>query len=671
MLSTLPAHWRITPRPNHVQALTFRRSFAGIKEPLFRRTSNGASYYIRIESPSDFVRLYPRDPLLAPVHFPPPSAAARHWLDALNPVQLKAAGDRAFAAKRFVKAKEAYELALDALEPTFGPDSDPTTLDLRTRLYANLAQAFIKLEMWHGAFCAAQGGSQAFSMRPAALAGTFLIEAQSLLLMKIRYRAALADYHRGRYDSAKTTLLQILRAGFAPSDPDPPLLLARVEARLAEIEGGPSVDTTRSLWSDSLDMQERNQRVPASPPDLADWIDYAALSIVPIPGKGNGLVAKRRIRRGELLMCCKPLACAGGFQIGQLRYNAGVNLWTRSEDPWAVGEVVSEVLWRSTHEGGAKIDSPWAVEEVGPLWAGEGVGREHDLAALLLVMDPSRVEGAVTFNGFHVEEVSASALDDSAKRDCNDPDDLFYAPTALYPRYPSALNHSCLSNCTYTFLHSVFFLRARIDIEEGDELVDSYVDASDPLEVRNAKLAAHGFQCACELCAEEREVGEPARERRAQLVKQAETLASPDVDELRRIVEELETTYGQTTTIRPALYTPLRMLSQALSTRAGSSADAIANEVEALRCLGASFAGSGGEERLVTPSRLRDIDAVLSALWIAKEWKRAGRNEASRWVSSLRSDSSTRSYSSCSIESQELDRVGSRNRGWAGWRRAV
>ncbi|GAA5882193.1 hypothetical protein JCM3774_005461 [Rhodotorula dairenensis] len=686
----------------------------GVKEPLFRSLADG-SYYLRIETPRDFIRLWPSSPVLANVHFPPQTA---HWLDSVmaagGPLALKEAGDKAFTQRRYVRAKEAYEFALDAVRDRHHPDEhehegrDRERAQLVIKIYANLSQTLLYLELPELARRAAHSGLVALAEQSESEYEP--LSSRSALFVKLAYREALALYRLGQYDRALVLCERIRAPGSTDSNlnllgDDVPALLARIRLRILETEQGPSDETLRSLWTSSV--VKRNARRPPPPPplDLADWVDSSAIEIVPVPGKGLGLVARKPLKRGHLVLCCKPLAYAGGGGGGsggsggsgvhggnrkeeeeeskkrRLRYTVGVNLWTRSEDPWAVREVVSQVLWRaaldegegSSLAGGADDEGGWR-KAVAPLWAGKedtdgdlARGGDGDRASSSSAGDalaPSRVEAVVTFNGFHLEQVTASsaAVDSpdpgpscSTSSSSDEDGELFHAPTALYPSFPSALNHSCLSNCTYTFLSSVFLLRVRVDIAAGQELVDSYVDASAPLEAREHKLGnAHGFTCECAICAEERRVGVEVRQRRAELGRRAEAEANSihegeAAGRLRRTVAELEATYSETTRIRPAMYTPLRLLSQALQALGPASAgpdpsnldpemDAIANELRALEALGARFAGPRGAEELVEPPRLRDMDGVMSALWIAKEWQRRGKPEQCRhWISLARS----------------------------------
>lgn len=618
---------------------------------------------------------------------------------------MKEAGDKAFATGRLVRAKEAYQLALDALQggdtavTSTPPTADDDQLHLRVKVHANLAQTLLRLELPELAHRAAQAGLLVL------LESSWSPHITSIapLRIKLLYRRALGLYRVGQYDLAMQACEEAIRRCIAAaaadhadknlnssfSEGEATALLERIKQRQLEAEQGPSAETLRSLWESSVERQRASS--PSSSPSFpaaaemdlppADWIDSSSISISPhIPGKqGHGLVALRPIKRGQLLMCCKPLASAGGGgpREGQrrYRYTVGVNLWTRSEDPWAVREVVSQVLWQAALEGegegeggsGSLAGRKRTREAIAPLWAGTQLGRCRDPNRDRLpeddvdIVSPSKVEGAVTFNGFHLEDVTASSsssapvhkssVSPSAGRtnpdDDSDKDELFHAPTALYPEYPSALNHSCLSNCTYTFLSSVFLLRARVDIAPGEELVDSYVDAADRLEVRAAKLAAHGFECACPLCVEERQAGAKVRRRRVELVRRAEEeeLEEPrrrrGLDKLGQIISELEQTYPATAHIRPALYTPLRLLSEALAAGAtpfNPQSDPILNELRALQSLGARFStstttgSSEGFQELVEPPRVRDMDGVMSALWIAKEWRRRGEPGKCRCV---------------------------------------
>ncbi|BGP27941.1 hypothetical protein JCM10295v2_006928 [Rhodotorula toruloides] len=609
------------PRAAYYPSRSLPRQFEpplfSIKEPSFRSLRDD-SYYIRIEFPADLVRLYPSSPLLRDISFQP---TIRHPLDAESVDELKAAGNKAFKAARWAAARAAYEWALDSLLSS----TEPSPSSLAPTLYSNLALTLVRLGLPASALQAVDAGL--------ALLGN---SSSDPLRLKLLYRSALALYALERFTEALSRLDGIFEAD--PASSDALALQTRCRARLVEQQSGPSASTLRSLFLST--RQTLAYTDPLTRPDIADYINTSALSIRPIANRGNGLIALRPIERGELLLCLKPLAWAGRArpaamkeEEGKLRYTAGLNLWTEQQDPWGVVECVSQVVWRLGLEG--KAGREW--EEVGQLWAGDELARAGADADDL----PSRVEGIVTFNGFHLEDISSSSSHDEPEAD------LFHAPTALYPRYPSALNHSCVPNVSYTFLSTLFLLHARTEIKEGEELVDSYVDAAEDLEGRARKMRGHGFVCVCELCEEERSAGAEVRRRRQDLVEQAKEIGEDDLasggvrERLSALVSRLEATYSSTLPppIRPALYIPLRLLSQsfALSSPSTGSLDSIRTELRALASLGTRFKGDEGYERTTAPPLMRDMDGVLSALWIAREWKKLGSEDKSRhWVALAR-----------------------------------
>ncbi|GAA6020699.1 hypothetical protein JCM11491_000520 [Sporobolomyces phaffii] len=602
-------------------------SFA-VKEPFVRSTRDGC--YIRIEAPSDLVRLYPKSPLLRSVSS---SFSSTHALHGRTAEESKTVGNKAFQAKRWHAAKEAYTWSLSILPDPDAVEPDRAGTTLRATLLSNLAATNLKLSLPSSA---QRNCISALALFPASATTC----PSTALERKLLYRLSLSYYALGDYSTCISTLSALVPAAPNPNDSDAIDLTARARSRL---EG----QLRANYDFPSLYRQARSGSNVEL--DVADYFARDAVGVCPVKGKGRGLVARRAVQRGELLVVCKPVAWAGSLGSGReaggseaerneakrLQYLSGVNLWTESEDPWTVNEVIAQVAWKVAEGEGGVRD---AVED---LWSGDETGRAE--AGVNAANDVSRIEGVVTFNGFRIEDlVSSTQIDPSSE--VHPPSqtseaDLSSPPTALYPSLPSALNHSCLPNASYTFLSSVFILRARRDLDPGEEILISYLDQTASLEERQEKLGKHGFVCRCALCNDEQSVGATIRREREILKKRARESIADGGLAIKQLVEwkaKMERTYetapGPIPRIRSSLYPVTRLLSQAYASQ-GQYRDSITTEMEGLAALGATFDSSGGKVRLVHAPLVGDTDAVLSALWIAKMWRSVGdESMSSEWT---------------------------------------
>ncbi|GAA5992541.1 hypothetical protein JCM5350_008274 [Sporobolomyces pararoseus] len=590
-----------------------------IKEPFIR--SNREGYYIRVESPSDFMRLFPDSPLFNSL---PSDFSSQHNLSRRSVEDCKSIGNKAFQAQRWHVAREAYSWSL-AILPTSDLDSPTTTL--RATLLSNLALTNLKLSLPSSARLNCLSALHLFP-------SSVFSSPATPLERKLLYRLSLSLYSLEKFADCISTLEPLTlnstsTSCLSPPDPDSVRLLSRARSRLLE-------QTQASYDFSSMYRQAQNGKEVQL--DVADYFARDAFEVKQIKGKGKGLVAKRKIERGELLMVCKPVASAGslksygveeklkqaGSERKRTQFLAGVNLWTKTEDPWPVNEVISRIAWKAAEGEEGLLD-----HVARDLWPGDELGRVEGGNSL---GDVSKLEGIVTFNGFRIEDLASNSVIPPTRSqvDQRQEDDTFSPPTALYPSLSSSLNHSCLPNTSYTFLSTLFILRTRRNIVEGEELVISYLDQKAGLEEREDKTKKHGFVCDCGLCEEERKVGKTVRKRRETLRDQAERITGNDdstIRQLLKVKEELEETYARTTNVRPAMYPISRRLSQIYSSK-GRNQESIAVEKEGLEALGAVIEETkvDGELRLLSPPLLGDTDAVLSALWIGRMWEELGDN---------------------------------------------
>ena len=529
------------------------------------------------------VRLYPSSPLLEDLPFPPP----RHLpIVHRTAAQHKDDGNRLFGAGRFDGARDAYSLALD----TLSSQTDP----LRVALLANRAAVLLKL------------GLQCSALADSILALT--LEPSASLRLKLLFRAATACYTLQRYKDCSAHLDELLH--LSPEDKDGLDLQRRLHLRLAERNYG------QYDWPVLFKTAVRVEEL-----DVADYVG-GMFEVREITGKGRGLVATRAIEPGQLLMVQKPLAMGRGDLKGKEKsIVVGANLYTETMDPPSTGKLVAHLAERM-------MDDESIRSRTLELYAGK------DQSPITTAgIDISRLEAIATWNAFHTESLaqkskSLSPADDRAQ--------LVQAPSSLYG-LPSMLNHSCVGNVSYSFLADTFFLRARLPIAPGEELVDSYVDSLEGLARRADKLEKHRFVCTCALCEMDRADGVAAGRERERLAEQLEQLTdrihghtaqnpAPLLPTMLPYIDKISATYSPSRpALRPALYPAYRLLAATLSTL-GRFDEAIVTELKALASLGAVFEGTGESVKVVEVPKLGDVNAVLSSLFIALQHQQLGRS---------------------------------------------
>ncbi|GAA6015956.1 hypothetical protein JCM10207_006819 [Rhodosporidiobolus poonsookiae] len=638
----------------------------GINHPHARSTRTG--YALRT-SPALFTRLYPSSPVIAslPMPFPPSRHCLPHPLDALSndPARLLEAGKRAAGEERWVGAKEALEWALAALGASEDVDDKKK---LRVEALSLLAEANLALGLPHSA---KRNCVEALALLSADKAGASAGQEQRDAL---RIRLAAAQCALEAYAAALETLALV--AAGSPWHEQAAALKEQATLRRHEQKHGPSPSTLRGLF-----LSAQAATISPSPPSTSAPFPLPAsyvspfLSLSALPTKGLGVLALSAIPRGELLMLSRPLAACPSPPLGRVAHTVGLNTATRTMDPPAVGGVAAEMGWRVAVEraGAGEEDEVGEMErEVRALWAGEQLRRVDDptKGAMSADEERARVEGAVTFNGFVVEDLasarepgapppsspSPSSSSAAQEQERDEEESAFTAPLALYPLRigpgpgpgPSALNHSCVPNCSYTFLSPpfspsssatayapLFLLRARRPIAPGEELTIEYVSAAySSLAEREAKCAGHGFRCACLLCAEERAAGPAKRERRERGEARAWELADEArrvrdsgraeerwvrrmLAEAERVRADIASTYAPSSPLpRPALYAPNRLLSllRSLDSPLRALDTALEAELAALSALGGVIDGM----EWIHPPACRDTDATLSVLECAR-----------------------------------------------------
>ncbi|KAK4705887.1 hypothetical protein P7C70_g311, partial [Phenoliferia sp. Uapishka_3] len=560
-----------------------------IKEPLLRETQDG--FLIRIDSPADLIRLYPSSPLLKSVSWktsPPasfPNRTATQWKDD---------GNRLFALRKWRAAIEPYSLGLD-LE---------STGRLACILHANRAATLLKL------------GTPGAALRDCLSA----LDNPSLdapLRRKVLFRTALSNYHLQRFPDAVQNLESLLQVH--PDDADAMDLYRRTQLRL--------VESTRGDYDWPFLFGTAKEKATL---DIASF-SGEMIESVDIAGRGRGLVAKRDIERGELLLVAKPFAMSLADRTRK-KYVVGANLFTNTLDPYPTADLAALLIQQL-------MDDP----TIAPTLFSLHPGSSFPLYEVSSGIDTSRIEALVTYNAFHTESLAQKTTSVSPQEDFLD---TIHAPSTIY-HIPSLMNHSCIGNVSYSFLADTIFLRARRRLAKGAELVDSYVDSMSGLSTRQNVLSKHGFVCTCDLCAYDRADGEAHCASREALAVELESLtdkihgsenadASFHVGSIFSLVERIQKTYAPTRpALKPTLYRAWRLLAQTYAGMGHQWTEAaIRTEIRGLEALGTVFEDGEDEMRVMKEeAKIGDVNAVLSALFVAAQFQVLGKPEgAKHWI---------------------------------------
>lgn len=573
-----------------------------IKEPQVREMSQPVvvrgkqtfadSFVIRLESPGDIIRLSPSSAYVKSVNWGLSTTLK------VEELIYKVSGNDHFAKGEWLKAFAAYTRVLEG---------DPSLRGRATVLArSNRAQTLLNLKRPGAALrdCAA------------ALLDPYLSHKSSdskvqAVRFKIHYRAALAEYQLGRYTAALTRL-EFVRKDY-PKDTSILELIARTEERVAEANTG--IYKWRELFSTfALD--------PEATLDIADYTG-SMITHATVPGKGRGLIATRDIVPGELLLVSRPLASATA-QKDALKFLLGVNLYAKMMDSSPNVNLIALLIEKME-------DDPSIIPLVYDLHPGDSFsphGFDYGSMKAEEAIDISRLEGITIFNSFHPEHLIDKTSIEHTK---NEERDRVHQPAALY-YYPSFMNHSCIGNVTYSFISDTIFMRCREPIKAGEELLDSYVDPMSPLKERQETFTSHGFVCNCQLCQEDQQDSESSKDLRVSIGKEIEETTysiflSKEPVMTREILEWIRSksilfrnSYGKNRKFRPEMYKVTRLLASSLE-RVGLLIPAIELETEGLEILGGKITKSEtGKWTLVEAPKMGDVNSVLSALFIAKQY---------------------------------------------------
>jgi tetratricopeptide (TPR) repeat protein len=330
---------------------------------------------------------------------------------------------------------------------------------------------------------------------------------------KAYFRAACAAYNLGQWQEAKDLFEK--QKSLAPDDKDAATNLNKLAARLHEQQTGEyDFNKIRSGFSklrpraDAADYDGNTERKESK-------------------GHGFGLFATKDIDAGSIILCEKALCI----------------VWSHETDGWTALTVDARDGQTRVQPVGltkaivAKLTAnPSQIEKATSLF-GELLVKDGNP-----VIDTFQIHDIVSRNAFGPGETFATGNQDGRK-----------ASTGLWVR-SAYINHSCIPNAKKDSVGDLMVFRATRPIKAGEEITHCYSESID-LKDRAANLKkTWGFECDCRLCKAEKKDGAQVREKRMELMGQAEALMQRDdvriakrttVARLETVIKELNETYNE------------------------------------------------------------------------------------------------------------------------------
>ncbi|GAA6059916.1 hypothetical protein JCM10212_005299 [Sporobolomyces blumeae] len=529
-----------------------------IREPTFKTSQTGDSCLVRVDSPSDLHVLSPNDPFISNV----PWATHDPRVPRPRNFNHRAQGNELFRAKKFVLAVQAY---------TEGIESTPWLED-QLSLFLNRAQAHLHLQNFASAV---RDASQVLDLLEDEVSAPPRSK-EKALFRRGRAYTALQYYSLARQDFQSVVALD-------PSEKEAKFELAKI----SEYERRSS--TGRYEW-DKVARITGPAKLKRTDLLSGDFVGPIEVRQVEGRGGGRGVFATRDVKPGDLLLVEKSFATGRDGSVKSknvMAFDVVTHTRLLDCDLNLIENVVAKLC-----------DEPDSVADLASLYGGAkfppSSTRPFDFVRPFDVehlgtpdVDITRVEAICDHNSF---------------RKGTERDDPWTA--SLFLR-ASMVNHSCVSNASWSVVGGVVIVRARTAIKAGEEiLIDYGLSTTEDIESFFNKHFG-STSCRCKLCVARTEDG-PARidKRREILEQRLDPLASRFeaasadrrlrqhfLDALLRVLADLEKTCPgrHAANLRPELLTPLHLVGEVT----GSNTTEVSRRRSITKSLGAIKVSDG------------------------------------------------------------------------------
>lgn len=246
-------------------------------------------------------------------------------------------------------------------------------------------------------------------------------------------------------------------------------------------------------WSMIHNIAQSNKAVRL---DIADYMNRDAIEITFVSKqKGRGVIAKRDILPGTLLLVCKAFAISFADEVKSLfMITTCLKRKVCLSSPQV--QLINSIIYKL-------LECPSTGESLYQLWSGKG---ERGQATRNIkengVIDYDEISSICHYNSFcrgekvHEENIKMKPLGSP------DAEKKFYGwnnGTGLWIT-SSFFNHSCLPNTHPWYAGDVMVRVSSRFIRKGEELTVAYTRPLDDLSARREHLSKYGILCDCTLC---------------------------------------------------------------------------------------------------------------------------------------------------------------------------
>ncbi|RMZ18041.1 hypothetical protein D0860_00011 [Hortaea werneckii] len=470
------------------------------KEPYYEMTFDGAC--LRVDHPSDLVRVYPGDTLM-------PKGFQRGVSElSKTPEDWKGEGNLAYLAKCYSAAEMAYSQGLMKCSE----QDDKVRRDLyRNRALVNIFLRRYDLALKDAKYTMYCQDEKLYQSDD---------DSRKASDARAGYRAGRAAYELESWVDARSYFERARTFSEKAGREDAGRQLERTAARIAEVD-----DAAYDFEAMSRSASKLCNRL-----DHASHIKHVAKGDA--GDRGRGLFAKRDFKPGNLIICEKAFGTAHLDEEGHRTvafHNTNTCCTARGIQTSLLYNIVQKLLHNSSqaHRFFDLCDGGYSTQ-----------------------CKAQMVDGVAAIDIFQAFGYSSGTSENPLENDIEE-DPAPEEPSIGIWIAASYMNHACDGTAVRAFLGDMMLVHATKDIAKGQEILIPYLEPEMDHAVTSARLQGQwGFTCHCLICTAETKGSQTQRAKRTALVKKAEEMLSQHVPDLiglpnPLVVAKFEELYSQ------------------------------------------------------------------------------------------------------------------------------